>query len=39
MAASPDFRLIEFSIGSSVVLVLTGIIYFRKTEAFFADLA
>src|SRR5260221_476164 len=39
MAGSPDFRLIELSIGSSVVLMLTGIIYFRKTEAFFADLA
>ena len=39
MAGSPDFLLIELSIGSSLLLALTGIYYFRKTEAYFADLA
>jgi lipopolysaccharide transport system permease protein len=39
MPGSPDFLLIELSIASSVLLALTGIFYFRKTEAFFADLA
>jgi lipopolysaccharide transport system permease protein len=39
MAGSPDFMLIQFSIASSALLALTGIFYFRKTEAFFADLA
>src|SRR5882762_3595666 len=39
MAGSPDFLLIEMSIGSSFLLALTGIFYFRKTEAYFADLA
>lgn len=39
MAGSPDFLLIELSVGSSLLLVLTGVFYFRKTEAFFADLA
>ncbi len=38
-AGSPDLLLIELSIGSSVLLALTGIFYFRKTEAYFADLA
>jgi lipopolysaccharide transport system permease protein len=39
MAGFPDFLLIELSIGSSLLLALTGIFYFRKTEAYFADLA
>ena len=39
IAGSPDLLLIELSIGSSFLLALTGIFYFRKTEAYFADLA
>jgi len=39
MAGTPDLVLIDLSIGSSLLLALTGIFYFRKTEAYFADLA
>ncbi len=39
IAGSPDFLLIELSVGSSLLLALSGIFYFRKTELFFADLA
>jgi lipopolysaccharide transport system permease protein len=39
MTAEPNMTLIQISIVSSFVLVLVGIFYFRKTEAFFADLA
>ena len=39
MAGSTDLLLIELSIGSSLLLTLTGIFHFRKTEAYFADLA
>lgn len=35
----PDWDLIQISIFSSVVLIIGGIYYFRKTEAYFADLA
>lgn len=37
--SSPDWQLVELSVGSSLLLLLTGIFYFRKTEAYFADLA
>lgn len=36
---SLDFNLIIISISSAVILLLTGVIYFRKTESYFADLA
>ncbi|SRR5260221_4617886 len=39
IAGLPDYHLIELSISSSLFLALTGIFYFRRTEAFFADLA
>jgi ABC-type polysaccharide/polyol phosphate export permease len=39
MAGSPDMLLMELSIFSSLLLALTGIFYFKKTEASFADLA
>lgn len=35
----PDWHLIEISLCSSIALVFIGIFYFRKTEAYFADLA
>ena len=31
--------MITISLVSSVILVMTGIFYFRRTEAFFADIA
>jgi lipopolysaccharide transport system permease protein len=39
MTSSLDMQLIGLSLISSCLLIITGIIYFRKTEAFFADLA
>jgi lipopolysaccharide transport system permease protein len=37
--APTDINLILLSVASSCVLMLVGIFYFRRTEAFFADLA
>ncbi|MGZ3885566.1 MAG: ABC transporter permease [Bacteroidia bacterium] len=37
--APPDTHLIIISSSVSVILFLTGLIYFRKTESYFADLA
>jgi lipopolysaccharide transport system permease protein len=34
-----DLNLIFISIGSSILLLLVGLYYFRKTESYFADLA
>lgn len=34
-----DYRLVGISLFSALVLFITGIYYFRKTESFFADLA
>jgi lipopolysaccharide transport system permease protein len=39
MTSSPDLVLVQYSIASSLVLALSGIFYFKRTEAFFADLA
>lgn len=39
MTTSPDFHLIQISLASSFFLLIIGIFYFKKTEAFFADLA
>ncbi len=35
----PDWMLLGISLTSSVILMLFGIIYFKRTEDFFADLA
>lgn len=35
----PDFYFISISLLSSLILLLVGILYFNKTEDFFADLA
>jgi lipopolysaccharide transport system permease protein len=35
----PDLQLVLFSGGASIILFLSGLIYFRKTESYFADLA
>jgi lipopolysaccharide transport system permease protein len=39
LSAYPAISLIQISIASSCVLLVVGISYFRKTEAYFADLA
>jgi lipopolysaccharide transport system permease protein len=39
LSTSPDWELISISILSNILLLITGIIYFRKTETFFADQA
>ena len=36
---TPDLSADLISLGSSLILGLIGIVYFRKTEAYFADLA
>lgn len=36
---SPDWVLVGISFGSSLVLSLAGLLYFRKTESYFADIA
>jgi len=35
----PDPALIAISLSSGIILLVTGLIYFRRTEDFFADLA
>lgn len=35
----PDAATVYISSGSAILLLLTGIFYFRKTESFFADIA
>ncbi|MBK7653258.1 MAG: ABC transporter permease [Flammeovirgaceae bacterium] len=37
--ASPDFTLLGISLLSGVLFFFIGLIYFRKTEMYFADLA
>ena len=37
--ATPDYQVILISLSSSLVLLIAGVYYFRKTEAYFADLA
>jgi lipopolysaccharide transport system permease protein len=39
LSAPPDWQLIQLSLFSCVIFVIIGIYYFRKTEAYFADLA
>ena len=36
---SPDFNVIIIGTATSILLFIIGIFYFRKTEAFFADIA
>lgn len=36
---SPDIRIIAIGACSSISLLIIGLLYFRKTEAYFADLA
>jgi lipopolysaccharide transport system permease protein len=36
---SPDMTVVSISVLTSLLLSFTGLIYFRKTEAFFADIA
>jgi lipopolysaccharide transport system permease protein len=33
-----DWKLLAISFGISIILLFIGIIYFRKTERFFADI-
>lgn len=35
----PDWNIIWIGMASTLVITLTGLIYFRKTEAYFADIA
>jgi lipopolysaccharide transport system permease protein len=35
--SSPDINVIAIGLGSTVLVLLTGLFYFRKTEAYFAD--
>ena len=35
----PDTMLVMISLGSCVILLLAGVVYFKKTEDFFADFA
>lgn len=39
LKTSPDWEVIGIGCASALVLLVTGLIYFRKTEAFFADQA
>lgn len=39
LSADLDFNLIGISILSNIIFLFIGIVYFRKTETFFADLA
>jgi lipopolysaccharide transport system permease protein len=36
---SPDPTLVSIGLASTLLLLLVGIYYFRKTEAYFADLS
>ena len=36
---SPDMTIVAIGTCSSVSLLIIGLLYFRKTEAYFADLA
>jgi lipopolysaccharide transport system permease protein len=36
---TPDILLVSISIGTTLLLCIAGIIYFRKTESYFADIA
>lgn len=36
---APDIQLVAISLLSCIVFLLVGLIYFRRTENFFADLA
>lgn len=38
-AGEPDSMLLMISLASNLILLVVGIAYFRKTEAYFADLA
>ncbi len=35
----PDMTIIAIGTGTSITLLIIGLLYFRKTEAYFADLA
>ncbi|HEX7903833.1 MAG TPA: ABC transporter permease [Chitinophagaceae bacterium] len=37
--ASPDMKIVVIGTGSSLFLLIIGLFYFRKTEAYFADIA
>lgn len=36
---APDYTLLMISIGSAFILLIIGLVYFKRTEDFFADLA
>jgi lipopolysaccharide transport system permease protein len=38
-SSSPDIMLLSLSIASAFIFLLIGIVYFRRTEMYFADLA
>lgn len=37
--SSPDMKIVAIGTGSCLFLLIIGLLYFRKTEAYFADLA
>ncbi|HQV07276.1 MAG TPA: ABC transporter permease, partial [Chitinophagaceae bacterium] len=36
---SPDMQVVGIGLASALLLFITGLIYFRKTEAYFADIS
>jgi lipopolysaccharide transport system permease protein len=37
--AVPDMAILLISIGTTLLLCIVGLLYFRKTESYFADIA